>query len=140
MYESDLRSLKAKKAKSFKMSHSLQVLKIQPFKNILEQEEENFIKQLYTCIERSVTDTGERRIQYLAGRLAAKKAIAIINTNNNRLFFWLDIEIFRLPTDQPSIVVFGQFQKIATRLGIKQWLLSISHTATYAVASAIAVV
>jgi holo-[acyl-carrier protein] synthase len=142
MHESDLRSLRAKETKSFKtLTHSLQVLEIKPFKHLLERERENFVKQHYTSLECSVTNTGERRIQYLAGRLAAKKAIAtVINKNNNQSSFWLDIEILRLPTGQPSLVLFGQCQEIATRLGIKQWLLSISHTATYAVASAIAVV
>lgn len=130
------------KSKSCKtLNHSLQVVEIHPFKHLLEREGENFIKQHYTSLERSVTDTGERRIQYLAGRMAAKKAIAtVINTNNNRSGFWLDIEILRLPTGQPLVVLFGRCQEIATRLGIEQWLLSISHTTTYAVASAIAVV
>lgn len=129
------------KSKSCKtLNHSLQVVEIHPFKHLLEREGENFIKQHYTSLERSVTDIGERRIQYLAGRMAAKKAIAtVINTNNNRSVFWLDIEILRLPTGQPLVVLFGRCQEIATRLGI-QWLLSISHTNTYAVASAIAVV
>lgn len=142
MYESDLRSLGAKKLLSLKtLNHSLQVLEIQPFKHLLEQEGENFVKQHYTSLERSVIDTGERRIQYLAGRMAAKKAIAtVINKNNNRVGFWLDIEIIRLPTGQPSVVLLGRCQEIAAKLGIKQWLLSISHTATCAVASAIAVV
>jgi holo-[acyl-carrier protein] synthase len=134
MYESDLKSFKT-------LNHSLQRLEIKPFKHLLEREGENFIQQHYTSLERSVTDTGERWIQYLAGRLAAKKAIAtVVNKNNNQVDFWLDIEIPRLPTGQPSVVLLGRCQEIATKLGIEQWLLSISHTATYAVASAIAVV
>ena len=132
--------MKAKESQSFKLlNQSLQVLEIQPFKQLLEREGNNFIKQHYTSLERSVTDTGERRIQYLAGRWAAKKAIVtIINQNNHQPNFWLDIEIIRLPTGQPSVALFGQCQEIATRLSLKQWFLSISHTATYAVASAIA--
>jgi holo-[acyl-carrier protein] synthase len=134
------------------LSHSLQVLEIQSFKHLLEQEGENFIQQRYTNIERSVSDTGERRIQYLAGRWAAKGAIAsILGQDNMRLgsahaarfpsrnaprsHFWLDIEILRLPTGQPSIALFSHCREIATRLGIKRWFLSISHTSTYAVAS-----
>ena len=85
MYESNW---KISKATSFKTLQSLQVLEIKPFKHLLEQKGENFIRQVYTSRERSVTDTGERRIQYLAGRLVAKKAIAtVINTNINRFFF-----------------------------------------------------
>lgn len=139
MYKSNLGSL-TKSDEDFKtLTHSLQVLEIYRFKHLVEREGEKFIQQHYTSTECSVTDTGERRIQYLAGRLAAKKAIAIINKNDHCLN-WLDIEILRLPTGQPAVVLYGRCQEIAAKLGIKQWLLSISHTATYAVASAIAVV
>lgn len=118
------------------LNHSLQVLEIQSFKDLVEQSGENFIQQHYTDIERSVSDTGKRRIQYLAGRWAAKNAIAsILGQDNMRSFSWLDIEILRLPTGQPSVALFGHCREIATRLGIKQWFLSISHTSTYAVAS-----
>ena len=139
MYVSNLGSL-TKNSEDFKtLNHSLQVLEIYRFKHLVEREGEKFIQQHYTSTECSVTDTGERRIHYLAGRLAAKKAIAIINKNDCCLN-WLDIEILRLPTGQPAVVLYGRCQEIAAKLGIKQWLLSISHTATYAVASAIAVV
>ena len=141
----------AKEFQEFSMlNHSLHVLEIHPFKHLLEQEGENFIEQHYTSLERSVTDTGERRIQYLAGRYAAKSAIAkclaisesasILGQDHKRAGFWLDIEILRLPTGQPSVALFGQCQSIAARLGIKNWLLSISHTANYAVASTIAII
>ena len=153
MYESDSRSLTltAKKSEDFQMlNHSLEVLEIRPFKHFLEREGENFIEQHYTSLERSVTYTGERRIQYLAGRYAAKSALAkclaiseiasILSQNYKRTGFWLDIEILRLPTGQPSVALFGQCQSIEAKLGIKNWLLSISHTANYAVASTIAIV
>lgn len=143
----------AKASESFEtLNHSLQVLKIQSFKHLLEREGEHFLKQHYTSLERSVTETGERQIQYLAGRWAAKTAIAkclaktrneiadIFSKDNDQSGFWLNIEILRLPTRQPFVKLFGQCQQIATSLSIKQWLLSISHTASYAVASAIAVV
>lgn len=134
-------------------NHSLQVLEIQSFKHLLEQSGENFIQQHYTTIERSVSDTGKRRIQYLAGRWAAKIAIAnILGQNNMRCSgvlgvslmsdcikkpsgSWLNIEVLRLPTGQPSVRLLGQYQQEAIRLDIKQWFISISHTSKYAVAS-----
>ena len=118
-------------------NNSLQVIEIAPFKQLLERKEKNYIQQHYTDMELSVSDIGERRIQYLAGRWAAK--IAIIDILGNKdAFLWLDLEILRLPTGQPSVTLFGQCQAKAIKLGIKKWLLSISHTATYAVASVVA--
>lgn len=118
---------------------NLQVIAIPPFKQLLEHEGDNFIRQHYTDLELSVTDIGERRIQYLAGRWAAKKAIIDI-LGNEKSFSWLDIEIMRLPTGQPLVTLFDRCLEIATKLGIKQWLLSISHTVTHAVASVVAIV
>ena len=118
---------------------SLQVIEITPFKQLLEREEENFIRQHYTDLELSVSDIGERRIQYLAGRWAAKRAIIDLLGNQDSIS-WHDLEILRLPTGQPLVTLFHQCQAIATKLGIKKWLLSISHTATYAVASVVCLV
>ena len=118
------------------LNHSLQVLKIQSFQKLIEQAGENFIRQHYTTIERSISDTRKRRIQYLAGRWAAKNAIAnILGLDPKRSNSWLDIEILRLPTGQPSVTLLDRCQQKAIRLGIKQWFISISHTSTYAVAS-----
>lgn len=118
---------------------SLQLIEIPPFKQLLECEGDNFIRQHYTDLELSVTDRGERRIQYLAGRWAAKRAIIDI-LGNEKSFASIDIEIMRLSTGKPFVTLFGQCLEIAAKLRIKQWLLSISHTATHAVASVFAIV
>lgn len=129
----------AKVRDRFKTPNSrLQVIKIPPFKQLLEGRE-NFIQQHYTDIELSVDYIGERRIQYLAGRWAAKRAIIDILDNQDSIS-WLDLEILRLSTGQPSVTLFNQCQAIATRLGIEKWLLSISHTTTHAVASVVCLV
>lgn len=120
-------------------NRSLQVIEIQLFKQLLEREGENFIQQHYTDLELSVSDIGERRIQYLAGRWAAKRAITNI-LGNEKLFSSIDIEIVRLPTGQPSVTLFDRCLKIAAELRIKQWLLSISHTASHAAATVFAIV
>ena len=120
-------------------NNSLQVIEISPFQQLLEREGKNFIRQHYTDVELRVNYIGQRRIQYLAGRWAAKKAIIDILGNKQSLS-WFDIEILRLPTGQPSVTLFGQCQAIATRLKIQQWLLSISHTTTHAVASVVCLV
>jgi holo-[acyl-carrier protein] synthase len=134
------------------INHSLEIVEIQSFKQLLAREGEDFLKQHYTSLECSVTDAGERWIQYLAGRWAAKSVITncltkgesqsanLTNKNHDPSSSWLNIEISRLPTGQPLVKLFGKYQERATQLEIKQWLLSISHTAIYAVASAAVVV
>ncbi len=130
----------AKASQSFgTLNRSLQIIEIPSFEQLLEREGKNFIQQHYTDLELSVKDTGERRIHYLAGRWAAKKVITNI-LRNECFLSYLDIEIIRLSTGQPSVTLFGQYQETATKLGIKKWLLSISHVANHAVASVVAIV
>ena len=50
-----------------------------------------------------------------------------------------DIEIQKLPTGCPTVVLIGKCQEIADALGISSWLLSISHEETYAIASVISI-
>ena len=120
-------------------NNSLQVIEISSFKQLLEGEKESFIRQHYTDVELNVNYIGERRIQYLAGRWAAKRAIIDILGNEPSLS-GIDIQILRSPTGQPSVTLFDRCQAMATILKIQQWLLSISHTTTHAVASIVATV
>jgi holo-[acyl-carrier protein] synthase len=95
--------------------------------------------ECFTATERSTPALGAKRIEYLAGRFAAKEAILkALGIGNNPNISKLDIEIQRLPSGEPSVILHGKCQEIAAKLGIMQWFLSISHTPSYAAASAIA--
>lgn len=121
------------------IAEDLQIIDIESFSKFVVQMGETFESYYYTNLERNVVDRGARRMQYLAGRFAAKSAIAkILDKESDRENFWLDLEIKRLPTGAPSVNLYGKCQEIAVRLGINKWLLSISHTSSYAVAMAIA--
>lgn len=107
---------------------------------------EEFVAGEPLCAEEQWLTATERqafgwtpRFQYLAGRLAAKTAVwQVLGADPHSSISWLEIEIPRLPTGEPAVVLYGNCQKMATALGITRWLLSISHTPTYAAASAIA--
>jgi hypothetical protein len=49
---------------------------------------------------------------------------------------WKDIEVERLPTGQPSIVLHGRAARRAEQLGMGRIAVSITHEAEYAVAIA----
>jgi holo-[acyl-carrier protein] synthase len=122
------------------IAQDLRIIDIESFSNFAIQIGETFESYYYTNLERSVDDFGARRIQYLAGRFAAKSAIALIlGKQDDRDNIWLDIEIQRLSSGAPSVKLSDRFQEIAEQLGINKWLLSISHTSVYAAAMAIAV-
>lgn len=115
------------------------ILAVPDIKKLIERKSENFEAKCFTAIELSTSISSIDRIQYLAGRFAAKKAIIkILNIESEESCFWLDIEIQKLSTGQPSVVLYNKFHKIAAAFGIEKWLISISHTSSYATASVIA--
>ncbi|MDJ1184240.1 holo-ACP synthase [Roseofilum casamattae] len=89
--------------------------------------------QYFTLTERNSFERGERRLQYLGGRLAAKQSILSYLPELS----YQDLEIRRLPGGAPA-VAFGDRGQIAnSHVGLGEWLVSISHTSRYAVAWAI---
>lgn len=74
------------------------------------------------------------------GRLAAKEAVVkAIGTGFSGEVSWTEVEILRLPSGQPEVSLSGSAKTVAEGLGVTRWLLSISHSNLFAVASAIAV-
>lgn len=121
------------------VSHGIDIVETRRIQELIEQSEKQFEMECFTATERNTPPLGAKRIEYLAGRFAAKKAVLkALAIGNNPNISKLDIEIQRLPSGAPSVILYGKCQKIAAKLGITQWFLSISHTPSYAAASAIA--
>jgi holo-[acyl-carrier protein] synthase len=51
---------------------------------------------------------------------------------------WQEIEIIAGPQNQPLLQLHGAAQELAEQFGLRTWSVSISHTATHAVAMAVA--
>ncbi|HBL12824.1 MAG TPA: holo-[acyl-carrier-protein] synthase [Cyanobacteria bacterium UBA11162] len=122
------------------IGHGIDIVETKRIQDFIDQSGKHFEMKYFTLIERHISELGANRIQYLAGRFAAKEAVLkALGIRPNQDIFKLDIEIQRLSTGEPSVVLYGKCQEIAQELGITKWLLSISHTSLYAAASAIAV-
>ncbi|MCC5635074.1 holo-ACP synthase [Nostoc sp. CHAB 5844] len=121
------------------IGYGIEIVATVDIKTLTEQAGEDFEMRYFTARERSMTKSGIGRIQYLAGRFCAKKAVLkALRMELNQNIFWQNIEVQRLPTGEPSVVLHSQYQELAKRLGVARWLLSISHVSSYAAASAIA--
>ncbi len=121
------------------IGHGIDIVETTRIRELVERSGEHFEMECFTATERSTSALGANRIEYLAGRFAAKEAILkALSTGGNQGISWLDIEIQRLPSGEPSVVLYGKCKEIAAELGVTQWLLSISHTSSYGAASAIA--
>jgi len=80
-----------------------------------------------------------QRPETFAGRWAAKESVSKVLGLGVRGVGWRDIEVERLPTGQPSIVLHGRAAQRAEQLGMGRIAVSITHEAEFAVAVAFGV-
>jgi holo-[acyl-carrier protein] synthase len=82
---------------------------------------------------------GHPRYQSYAARFAAKEALMkALGTGWSRQIGWGEIEVVRRRGHAPTIMLHGKAAEFARRCNIVRFHLSISHTATFAVAYVIA--
>jgi len=75
---------------------------------------------------------------FLAARFAAKEAISkAFGTGIGVALGWQDMEIRRKESGEPYVVLHGKGEKLFAARGAKRLLISLSHTANYAAATAI---
>lgn len=96
---------------------------------------ERFIRRALT--EREQADAGGS-LQSIAGRVAAKEAVAKALGCGIGPLGWHSIEVERADSGAPLVHLHGKAQEEAERLGLRQWSLSISHTREHAMAVAVA--
>ena len=122
------------------VGHGIDLVEIDRIRGALERHGDRFVKRLYTEGEQRQAGDGPLRVQFLAGRFAAKEAVMkALGTGWARGVSWTDIDVRRLPSGKPEVELRGKCREIAAGLGITAWDVTISHTAGHAAASAIAV-
>ncbi len=80
-----------------------------------------------------------QRPETFAGRWAAKESVSKVLGLGVRGVGWRDIEVERLPTGQPSIILHGRAAQRAEQLAMGRIAVSITHEAEFAVAVAFGV-
>ena len=97
-----------------------------------------FIERIYTPGEIAYVERKANRFERYAGRFAAKEAgMKAIGTGWKRGVRWQDFEVSNLPSGRPTLKLHGEAAHIAEQLGVKLISLSITHTASEALAMVI---
>ena len=101
---------------------------------------ERFRARVFTAGEIAYCESrGRPRYQSYAGRFAAKEAtMKALGTGWNRNVGWGEIEVVRQRGHAPAIKLSGKAAEFARKRGITGFHLSITHTATTAMANVIA--
>jgi holo-[acyl-carrier protein] synthase len=104
----------------------------------IERYGERFLKRVFTGAEIQYCESKVNRTERYAARFAAKEAgLKAIGTGWKRGVGWHEVEVRREPGGRPTVVFSGKAGEFAARLGVRRALLSLSHTAQYAIAQVI---
>jgi holo-[acyl-carrier protein] synthase len=121
------------------IGHGIDLVEVDRIRDAVERHGERFLRRIYTADEQAQAGTGPLRIQFLAGRFAAKEAVMkALGTGWSQGIAWTDIDVRRLPSGKPELLLTGRCADIAADLGVSGWELSITHTDGHAAASAVA--
>ncbi len=102
------------------------------------QDDPHVLKRVFTLREIEQYEVS-KSVGFLAGRFAVKEAVLkSINKGMEDGISLLDIEVLRQENGQAEIEVMGKVKEIANTLGIKNWLVTISHSEDITVAIVLA--
>jgi holo-[acyl-carrier protein] synthase len=97
---------------------------------------QRFFQRVFTPRE---LEESQESLPSLAGRFAAKEAVAKALGCGIGPISWQEIEIQRGESGQPVLKLLGNAQRIAEEQGLQTWSISISHTHEHAVSVAVAI-
>ena len=94
--------------------------------------------RLFTEAERAYATAAKDPAERFAVRFAAKEAAMKALGVGLGAIDWHDVEVVRTQSGAPELRVTGRALELAVDLGIRRWLLTLTHTDTMAEAIAVA--
>ena len=121
------------------IAHGIDLVDFPRIESMVKDHGQRFLDRVFTAREQADADKRKNRIERLAGRFAAKEAVMkLIGTGWRSGVAWTDIEVTNGPLGEPVLSVTGGVKQIADEAGIGEITISITHTADFAIASAMA--
>jgi len=121
------------------LGHGIDLVECTRIARIMENHKARFLDRVLTAAEQQHTARYTRGfVQSVAGRWAAKEAILkVIGTGWRGKIAWTDMEILPDALGKPTVTLTGETARLAAARGMKRIVVSITHTAQHAAASAI---
>lgn len=114
----------------------IDIIEIYRIKKSLERRE-NFLNKLFTKNEIEYFERKKFRPEFIAGKFAAKEAVAKALGTGFREFDFKDIEIENNALGKPLATLRGKARLLAEKNGEYNIHISISHSETHAIAYAV---
>ena len=120
------------------IAHGIDLVDCDRLRQAVERHGERFLRRVFTPAELAYSLGKKREAEHLAGRFAAKEAVLkLLGTGWRDGIAWTDVEVVNNPAGKPLVNLTGKCREIADAMGLKTVLISISHIATHAIASAV---
>jgi holo-[acyl-carrier protein] synthase len=111
------------------------LIEIQRIEEVIARHGNRYLDRIYTPAE---LDQTRRLPESLAGRFAAKEAVAKALGTGIGDVGWKEIEILGDEQNAPTLRLSGVAEQRSRELGLSVWSLSISHSMSHAVAFVVA--
>ncbi len=118
------------------LSSGVDLIEIERIREAIERHGDKFIARIFT--ENEQRESGGRMAS-LAARFAAKEATAKALGCGIGDVRWLDIEVRGDENNAPHLYLHGEGEKMANKLGLSTWSVSLSHTESQAMAFVVAI-
>ena len=110
---------------------------VERFRTVLGRRR-GFADRIFTAAERAEAAARHDPIPGLAARFAAKEAVMKSLSVGLGAFDFADVEVVRGEGGAPALSVNGRAAALAGQRGVSGWHISLTHTATVAMAIAVA--
>ena len=110
---------------------------VERFRTVLGRRQ-GFADRVFTPAERAETAARQDPVPGLAARFAAKEAVMKSLSVGLGAFDFADVEVVRGEGGAPALTVTGRAAALAQERAVTGWHVSLTHTATVAMAIAVA--
>src|SRR5882757_1629918 len=101
----------------------------------LDRFGDRFLRRVFTDGEIEYSMSMKFPARHLAARFAAKEAVSkAFGTGIGKSMGWRDIDVHKKPSGEPFLVLTGGAEKLAKERGVKNTLITLSHTDHHAMA------
>lgn len=116
----------------------MDISEVNRIQEAIERHGEAFLKRIFTPAEIEYCKRHRNPYERYAARFAAKEAaMKALGTGWRRGVRWVDIEVARMPSGQPTLKLHGESLQIAHGLGVTRISLTITHSGNTALAQVI---
>ncbi|HEU0296025.1 MAG TPA: holo-ACP synthase [Anaerolineales bacterium] len=119
-----------------KLATGVDLIEIARIEEVVARHGKHYLERIYTPAE---LEQCGRRAESLAGRFAAKEAVAKALGCGIGAVAWQEIEILGDEQNAPQLTLHGEALKKANEQGFSTWSVSISHSQSHSVALVVAV-